>query len=382
MITMKKVLKSLYFVFLATTISFSFLHAVKPTKKQTSEDPFRHTKKKASLLDKIADYAYIIANTSDKKIGLAAKKELQILMKKLESEIYDELYDDYHIIITNYPHDHVKVVKAYHQLIEKIEAIKAKQQLVKTIDDATITVNAVSDELKPAVIAEQQKKIEMDEANAQQKGFLSKLKTKILGDEISWSKAAFYAAVGAATLAGLYYGYRYYTDYTANQTPDWLIELQQKNQKDKETLQNFLTTIQKKEPSGVVIPQKEVSGEWQTFKFTLPTNKSSKSKLKPGVTYELIGSKDQKTVNLIEVSSNVPPVTDESLIEAIGVAEGKSIAYKQFSQNKGDLRVFLEFVPKTTKNGLDFYDITTIPTTESTQKMMRDPHKRRTMWAY
>lgn|GEM_PF-2857191 len=204
---MKNVLKSLYFVVLAAT-AFSATYA-KPTKKYTSEDPFRHTKEKASLLDKITDYAYIIADTSDKKIGLAAKKELQSLIKKLESEIYDELHDNYHIIITNYPHDHVKVVKASHQLIEKIQAIKAKQQLVKTIDDATITVNAVSDELKPAVIAEQQKKIEMDEANAQQKGFLSKLKTKILGDEISWSKAAFYAAVGAATLAGLYYGYQY-----------------------------------------------------------------------------------------------------------------------------------------------------------------------------
>jgi hypothetical protein len=206
---MQKIFKKILIALLAATAISGQLHAIKPEKKQNVKEPFKFTAEKVSLLDQIADYAYIIADTSDKSMSIAAKNNLQKVMKKLDPQIYNELSDDYNAILSNHLRNHTKVVEAYHRLMDKIKALKADAYIAQTAQDAATAINAVSDELKPAVIAEQAQKVQEAEEKAKQQGYLSRLKSHVFGDEVSWTKAAFYTAVGSAAIVGLYYGYQH-----------------------------------------------------------------------------------------------------------------------------------------------------------------------------
>ena len=206
---MNKTLKNIFLTLLTAIAISGQLHAVKPAKEQENQPPIEHITEVVSLLDQIYEQAYIIvlALRNDNRALMAAKKKLRTFLTKLDAKTHEALSDTIKTIIDS--NDMLVIGKTCHLLRRKIEAIKADAAVVETAQDAAIAVNAVSDELKPAVIAEQAQKVQEAEETAKQQSYLSRLKSHVFGDEVSWAKAAFYTAVGAAAIVGLYYGYQH-----------------------------------------------------------------------------------------------------------------------------------------------------------------------------
>ncbi len=174
---------------------------------------------KISLLDQIIHHAMNIVDFPDRGNRSRSKKELIKLMnnKELDAKIKDAIKSDIEIIKngkTTYA-----VNAAFQRLLATYNKINAQANVVDTIAEATEMVkNASPEELKEA-IAQAKKKIE--EAQEEEQGIMGRWYSKakkmvtrpvnyVFGEESSYAKTAFYAAVGAAILAaGAYGAYQY-----------------------------------------------------------------------------------------------------------------------------------------------------------------------------
>ena len=185
------------------------LCAVQPG-QEAQKPSLDHIKQEIAVLDQLSVAINNVVTASNNQTRSSVRKEVNKLLHKLDKKVQDELSDDMKIILKSADNNAIK--DACKRVLGKIEALKADAAVVQTTQEATIAVNAVSDELKPIVIEEQKEKIIAADEKAKKQGYLSRLKARVFGEEVSWAKVGFYAAVGVATISGLYYGYQHAED--------------------------------------------------------------------------------------------------------------------------------------------------------------------------
>jgi hypothetical protein len=217
---MKNIIKKLLIVVLAITATTTQLDAMKLTKNQDTQGSVLHVDKEVSILDQILDQAFIILENASSAHS-AATKRLHKLLKKLDPAIQKVINNDCATITKTTTATDAKV-HAFNQLSATITNIKLKADLVDIAQEAAQVIADAPDALKQKVIPQQILKVKEAEEEIQQQGMLNRLKGRIFGDEVSWAKTAFYATVGAATIASIYYGYQYWEDITKTGKNAWM----------------------------------------------------------------------------------------------------------------------------------------------------------------
>jgi hypothetical protein len=175
--------------------------------------------KEMSLLDQIIEQANIIVDGVDQKSRAQAKRELISLMKRkdLDAKIKDAINDDIEII------KKPKTKRALHaariRLLNTYTKINSQANVVDTLAEATAMVKNASPENLEETVAQAKEKVEKAEKEQQSTMGQWYAKAKrvvtapvdyVFGEESSYAKTAFYAAVGLAVLAAGAYGmYQY-----------------------------------------------------------------------------------------------------------------------------------------------------------------------------
>ena len=206
-----------------------------------------HIKQEITVLDQLSVAINNVVTASKNQTRSSARKEVNKFLHKLDKKVQDELSDDMKIVLKSADNNAIK--DACKRVLSKIEALKADAAVVQTTQEATIAVNAVSDELKPIVIEEQKEKIIAADEKAKKQGYLSRLKARVFGEEVSWAKVGFYAAVGVATISGLYYGYQHAEDikkWFSGEKEKTNVEQSQETEKNSNV--ELLTEAEKKDP--------------------------------------------------------------------------------------------------------------------------------------
>jgi hypothetical protein len=211
----------------------------------SNDVPLEHIKQEITTLNRILELAHIITFTESNKTNKddlkKAQTELGKLIKQLDSTIKNIIFSDIEIIRKTRSKDIYQQV-AYKRLVAKINTIKAQVEVIETTEQAAHTIAATPDALKAVQITKQQQKVEAAEKDAQQQGIVSHITTQIFGKEASWAKTAFYAAVGAATIGALYYGYQHAGDI-AKQMNSYLMGAIKRVSRQKSPLDIFMQKI-------------------------------------------------------------------------------------------------------------------------------------------
>jgi hypothetical protein len=225
---MKSLKNCFWGVFLVLAITGQPLHGVQG-EGSTVEAVVESVDQKISLLDQIIHHATNIVDFPNRGNRSRSKKELTKLMnnKELDAKIKDAIKSDIEIIKngkTTYA-----VNAAFQRLLATYNKINAQANVVDTIAKATEMVKNASPEELEETIAQAGKKVE--EAQEEEQGIMGRWYSKakrmvtkpvnyVFGEESSYAKTAFYAAVGAAILAaGTYAAYQYGVGSSADNLP-------------------------------------------------------------------------------------------------------------------------------------------------------------------
>jgi archaellum component FlaG (FlaF/FlaG flagellin family) len=175
---------------------------------------------KMSLLNQIIEHVNTIVDSPNQGNRSRAKRELTKLMnnKELDAKIKDAIKSDIEIIKngkTTYA-----VNAAFQRLLATYNKINAQADVVDIIAEWTEKVkNASPEELEENIVQAKKRIKEAQELLDQEQGILKRWYSKakrtvitpvnyVFGEESSYAKTAFYAAVGAAILAaGVYAAY-------------------------------------------------------------------------------------------------------------------------------------------------------------------------------
>jgi hypothetical protein len=208
-------------LFLVWIVGISPIHGSQV--KTSVATSIKYIDKEMTLLDQIIENANIVVDDPDPKMRLQAKKELTKLIKnkELDEKIKDIIKDDIEIIKKS------KAKRELHEarirLLNIYAKINTQANVIDSIAQATQMVQNASPEELDVVIVQAKEIVEA--AEKEEQSILSHWYTKakqmviapvnyVFGEESSYTKTAFYAAVGLAVLtASIYGGYHYNESY-------------------------------------------------------------------------------------------------------------------------------------------------------------------------
>jgi len=190
-----------------------------------------HIQKELTLLNHIVSQAQIIIesvvtheeytfhNINDTLSSI--RTILDQFMNDLDPYIKKTISEEINIIKQTTIENINESIHAYKILIAKVEAINAQANVAQTAQKATQIIDGAPHEIKEQVALQQKDNILAAEQQAQNKNSLHLLKSQLFGNEISWTKAAFYTAASIAAIGGLYYGYQHAEDIKKNTHTAW-----------------------------------------------------------------------------------------------------------------------------------------------------------------